>query len=97
MGRFVVKTDHNILKYFLNQEDLNERQQKWVNKLQGYDFNIEYVKGKKNIVVDAFLGGHICAPFQSYQQIGRINRMIMPRMHLLTTFLMGHYRMVSIR
>lgn len=27
-GRFVVKTDHNSLKYFLNQKDLSERQQK---------------------------------------------------------------------
>jgi hypothetical protein len=29
------------------------RQQKWVNKLQACDFDIEYVKGKKNVVVDA--------------------------------------------
>jgi hypothetical protein len=32
---------------------LNERQQKWVSKLQAYDFDIEYVKGKKNVVSDA--------------------------------------------
>jgi hypothetical protein len=32
---------------------LNERQHKWVSKVQAYDFDIEYVKGKKNIVVDA--------------------------------------------
>jgi hypothetical protein len=52
-GIFVVRTDHNSLRYFLEQKDLNERQQKWVNKIQAYDFDIEYVKGKKNIVVDA--------------------------------------------
>jgi len=47
----VVKTDHNSLKHFLEQKDLSERQQKWVNKVQAYDFDIEHVKGKK--VADA--------------------------------------------
>lgn len=52
-GKFVVKIDHNSLKYFLEQKELNERQQKWVNKIQAYDFDIEFVKGKKNVVADA--------------------------------------------
>lgn len=38
--------DHNSLKYFLEQ-DLNERQQQWINKIQAYDFDIVYVKGKR--------------------------------------------------
>jgi hypothetical protein len=49
----VVKTDHNILKFFLEQKDLCEPQQKWVTKVHVFDFNIEYVKGKKKIVADA--------------------------------------------
>jgi hypothetical protein len=49
----MVKTDHNNLKYFLEQKDLSERQQKWVTKVHAFDFDIEYVKGKKNIVADA--------------------------------------------
>jgi hypothetical protein len=49
-SKFVVKTDHNSLKYFLEQKDLGERQQKWVTKVHAFDFNIEYVKGKKNSV-----------------------------------------------
>jgi hypothetical protein len=52
-GKFVVKTDHNSFRHFLGQKDLNERQQKWVSKIHAYDFDIEYVKGKKNAVVDA--------------------------------------------
>ena len=52
-GRFKVKTNHNSLKYFLEQKELNERQQKWVSKIQAYDFEIEYVKGKNNVVADA--------------------------------------------
>ena len=49
-NKFVVKTDHNSLKYFLTQKDLNERKQKWVSKIQAFDFDIEYVKGKNNVV-----------------------------------------------
>jgi len=52
-GKFVVRNDHNNLKYFLEQKDLNERQQKWESKIQANDFDIEYVKGKKNVVVNA--------------------------------------------
>ena len=51
-ARFVVKSDHNSLKYLLEQKDLNERQQKWVRRIQAYEFDIEFVKGKKNIVAD---------------------------------------------
>ncbi|KAH9307383.1 hypothetical protein KI387_035294, partial [Taxus chinensis] len=28
-GRFVVKTDHNSLRLFLHQKELNDRQQRW--------------------------------------------------------------------
>jgi hypothetical protein len=52
-SKFMVKTDHNGLKYFLEQKDLSERQQKCVTKVQAFDFEKEYVKGKKNIVADA--------------------------------------------
>jgi hypothetical protein len=52
-ARFVVKSDHNSLKYLLEQKDLNERQQKWISKIQAYEFDIEFVKGKNNIVANA--------------------------------------------
>jgi hypothetical protein len=52
-ARFVVKLDHNSIKYLLEQKDLNERQQKWVRKIQAYDFDIEFVKGKNNAVAGA--------------------------------------------
>jgi hypothetical protein len=32
-AQFVVKSDHNSLKYLLEQNDLNERKQKWVRKI----------------------------------------------------------------
>jgi hypothetical protein len=55
IGRhFKVKTDHDSLKYFLEQRLSSEEQQKWVTKILGYDFEIVYKKGKKNVVADAF-------------------------------------------
>eukprot|EP00253_Pinus_taeda_P004467 PITA_04467 len=52
-NRFRVRTDHNNLKFFLEQKQLQGRQQKWISKIQAYDFDIEYVKGKNNVVADA--------------------------------------------
>jgi hypothetical protein len=51
--KFVVRIDHNSLKYFLEQKDLNERQHKWVSKVQAYDFDIKFVKGENNVVAYA--------------------------------------------
>jgi hypothetical protein len=35
------------------KKDLNERHQKWVSRIQAYDFDIEFVKRKNNVVADA--------------------------------------------
>ena len=41
MGRhFKVKTNHDSLKYFLEQRLSSEEQQRWVTKMLGYDFEI---------------------------------------------------------
>ena len=54
MGRhFKVKTDHDSLKYFLEQRLSSKEYQKWVTNMLGYDFEIVYKKGKKNVVADA--------------------------------------------
>ena len=49
----MVRTDHNSLRHFLTQKDLNERKQKWVSNIKAYNFDIEYVKGRNNIVAYA--------------------------------------------
>jgi hypothetical protein len=54
LGRcFQIKTDHQSLKYFLEQRISSPMQQKWVTKLFGYDYEIIYKKGKDNVVADA--------------------------------------------
>jgi hypothetical protein len=50
---FQIKTDHQSLKYFLEQHISSLEQQKWVTKLFGYDYEIIYKKGKDNVVADA--------------------------------------------
>jgi hypothetical protein len=42
--RFQIKTDHQSLKYFLEQHISSLEQQKWVTKLFGYDYEIIYKK-----------------------------------------------------
>jgi hypothetical protein len=51
--RFQIKTDHQSLKYFLEQRISSQDQQKWVTKLFGYDYEIIYKKGKDNVMADA--------------------------------------------
>ena len=50
---FWAKTNHNSLRHFMGQQGLNDRQQRWVSKVQTYDFDIKYVWGKHNVVADA--------------------------------------------
>jgi hypothetical protein len=37
----------------LEQKEINERKKKWVSRIQAYDFDIDFIKGKNNMVVDA--------------------------------------------
>jgi hypothetical protein len=50
---FQIKTDHESLKYFLEQRISSQEQQKWVTNLFGYDYEIIYKKGKDNVMADA--------------------------------------------
>jgi hypothetical protein len=51
--RFKIQTDHESLRYLSTQPHLSRRQCRWMELLQEYDFDIEYVKGKENVVADA--------------------------------------------
>ncbi|KAJ0436024.1 putative nucleotidyltransferase, Ribonuclease H [Helianthus annuus] len=54
LGRpFVVKTDHISLKYLLEQRVSTPAQARWLPKLMGYDFRVEYKKGVTNRGADA--------------------------------------------
>ena len=51
--RFELFTDHKSLKYLFSQKDLNLRQQRWMEFLASYDFEISYTPSKGNVVADA--------------------------------------------
>ena len=54
LGRpFVIKTDQQSLKYILEQRITTPAQQKWLAKLLGYLFVMEYKKGCENRVANA--------------------------------------------
>jgi hypothetical protein len=50
---FKVRTDQQALKYLLEQRVGTPAQQKWVSKLLGFDFTVEYKKGRENRAADA--------------------------------------------
>lgn len=50
---FIVYIDKKSLKFMLQQRITNPRQQNWVAKLLGYEFEILYKRGRENRVADA--------------------------------------------
>ena len=50
---FVIRTDHHSLKYLLQQRITFPGQHTWLTKLMGYDYEINYKRGRENVVADA--------------------------------------------
>ncbi|GKB44630.1 ty3-gypsy retrotransposon protein [Tanacetum coccineum] len=51
--RFTIRTDHRSIKELMQQVIQTPLQQKYVRKLMGFDFDIEYKTGASNLVADA--------------------------------------------
>jgi hypothetical protein len=54
--RFLIRTDHSSLKFLLDHKATHEVQQVWLTKLLGFDYEIEYRKGKDNLAANALSG-----------------------------------------
>ena len=50
---FIIRTDHLSLKYLLEHKVTCPSQHVWLAKLLGFDYEIEFKKGKDNVVADA--------------------------------------------
>lgn len=55
---FKILIDHQTLKHFLNQRFTTSTQQKWLLKLLGYSYMLEYRLGATNTTTDALSRQH---------------------------------------
>lgn len=60
--KFKVKIDQQALKHMLQQRIGTPTQQRWVSKLLGFDFEVEYKQGKDNKAADALSRIHTSDP-----------------------------------
>jgi len=50
--KFLIRSDHNNLKYFRSAKRITPRQARWTEFLQDYDFELEHFPGKSNTIAD---------------------------------------------
>ena len=56
--KVIVKTDHKSFQHFKTQPTLSGRQSRWLDVMADFDFDIEYIEGKTNIVADGLSRRH---------------------------------------
>ena len=50
---FIIRTDHQSIKYFMTQTKLSDKQMRWANFLSQFNFHIAHTTRKNNFVADA--------------------------------------------
>lgn len=50
---FIIRTDHQALKHLLEQQLHTALQYKWMSRLFGLDYEIQYKKGIENVAADS--------------------------------------------
>ena len=51
-AQFVIRTDHQPLKYLLNSPMQNKKVQMWAMGMAGYNCQVEYIPGSTNVLAD---------------------------------------------
>ena len=89
--KFTLLTDHKSLQHFKTQPQLSGRQSRWKDVIANFDFDIEYIEGKSNVVADGLSrrpdhAGATANPSLATQSINGIQYVrapMMPRSELL--------------
>ena len=50
---FIIRTDHQSIKYFMSQTKLSDKQMRWAHFLSQFHFHIAHIPDEHNTVVDA--------------------------------------------
>ena len=50
---FIIRTDHQSIKYFMTQTKISDKKMRWANFLSQFNFHIAHIAGKHNLVADA--------------------------------------------
>ena len=90
-NRCEIYTDHQSLKYLFTQPDLNLRQQRWMEAVADYDFDISFTPGKANVMADALSRKSYCCELMVqlqqpllYEELQKLNIKIVPQGYLNT-------------
>ena len=75
-NEFVVHTDNNPLTYIFSSANLDAVGQHWVARLTGYNFSLEYQKGKDNTMADFLSQMNECLPEEKVQEY--LNKILYP-------------------
>ena len=70
--KFCILTDHHPLKYLDTQKSLSRKQARWVEFMQEFNYEINYIKGKSNIVADALSRKHKSPETKSVDTIRKL-------------------------
>ncbi len=94
-AKFVINTDHHPLKYLDTQKTLSRKQARWVEFMQEFDYSINYMKGKSNVVADALSRQHGERHYMSTEFIRKL--LLLTKVSLSNEVLNNLEKRVSIR
>ena len=63
-NRCEIYTSHQSLKYLFTQQDLNLRQQRWLETIADFNMDFSYTPGKANVMADALIRKAYCSELE---------------------------------